>query len=371
MPGIGDAVLYLDALYNFTKYVNSSTGYNVYLAGNKFTLDFLKNISSTFNMDLIEIDLASDDRYTLKGFSENFKKLNFCNWDLVISFDPITPYVNKLLVGLECRMIFLPLYRNFNRKKFKDIIYNKLLTNFLEIEVEYTHLLSIHKKVVISVLNELFNYNGKDYSTYTIPEIHLNRYSLDSNFCVFSAGIAKGHANQYRCWGLKNFVSVIDYVVKNTSMTVLLCGDTNEMHNNNLIYEMVEDKTRIIDVTGKTNFAEWVELLRNAQFVFGNDSGYIHLAVALKTKAFVISGFWNYGRFFPYQEVDDILCPVDIRVETPICALCNLHSDVSNERHNCEEMVKTLGIYKCVNDISCELAIDAIKLYLQKSKDVG
>lgn len=50
-------------------------------------------------------------------------------------------------------------------------------------------------------------------------------------------------------------------------------------------------------MTAKTSFDEWVEVLRNAEFIFGNDSGYIHLASMLRTKSFVIAGFWNYGRF--------------------------------------------------------------------------
>lgn len=93
-----------------------------------------------------------------------------------------------------------------------------------------------------------------------------------------------------------------------------------------------------------------------AKFVFGNDSGYIHLAAYLGVQSFAIAGYWNYGRFLPYrgEYVKREARPIDIRRPMVSCVDC-AHRDVNDSmKQQCNLLVNSKGVYKCVWDISVQ-----------------
>ena len=219
------------------------------------------------------------------------------------------------------------------------------------------------KKVLYEVLKCLSNKNEfiDEYSEHEIPVLY-QKNKIENNYCVITAGIAKGHDYPYRGWNIEKFAHVANFILANTDLIICLSGTNDDEVANSELYSMIKNKRRVINLTAKTSFDEWVEVLRNAEFIFGNDSGYIHLASMLRTKSFVIAGFWNYGRFLPYgDDVEVCAKPIDIRIDKPKCALCSIIKHNCMEKVACDKKVLKDGIYKCIDDITSEMAIEAVK----------
>ena len=60
--GIGDIVLQLSALHNLNKFMKNKSEYKLYLAANTIICNFLRNIESTFDMELIEVDFSIENK---------------------------------------------------------------------------------------------------------------------------------------------------------------------------------------------------------------------------------------------------------------------------------------------------------------------
>ena len=376
LPGIGDIVLCLRALYNFYRFINEESEYDILFAASPIICDFLKNTKSTFDMTLVEVDFTFEHRSSFSVFKDNYSKLNKRYYDYIISFDSLSGYTRSLIMGLSYNKI---IFSEDRIKKYfiKDIVYKFLLHDVNLIKVNYSGSVLTHKSLVCKkVFNEaLVKIIGlrddSEYKMYDIPILSEEHKIAFRNYCVFAAGIAKGHDYPYRGWNIEKFADVANYILEKTDLKICLCGSHDDKSLNRRLYNLIKIKERVIDLTSKTSFAEWVEILRNAEFVFGNDSGYIHLATVLKTKTFVIAGFWNYGRFLPYKNIECSIVPIDIRTSIPKCVLCNFVKTNCKEKIECDKKVRESGIYKCVDDITSKMAIEAVKrLYIDKEDEV-
>ncbi len=59
---------------------------------------------------------------------------------------------------------------------------------------------------------------------------------------------------------------------------------------------------QVLDLRGKTALLDVPIIINSARLVIGNDTGPIHLAIALGTPSVAVLGGGNYGRFMPYGE---------------------------------------------------------------------
>jgi len=97
-----------------------------------------------------------------------------------------------------------------------------------------------------------------------------------------------------------------------------------------------------LDLVGKTTLVEMVECLRRARVVVANDSGPLHLAVALNRPLVGLYGPTHSGRTGPYCRSSDI-----IQAEIPCAPCCLPH---------CENKIEM----ECMKAISPDLVISAI-----------
>ena len=365
--GVGDIVLLVDGLYNLSRYLNIENGYYMHLATDKSLVKFLAVCHSSFNFSMIDMVYTTPEKYEQANYKESYEHISTKEWDLVISIDSLGAYTSLLLMGVQYKKIimgeFLP-YKSLCKR-----IIDKLFLNYEEIDCYGTgeklmHKTSISRVVVNEVLHRELQIKEKMiYKRYKISSTQ--KEPAADIYCCISTGINSNGTNPYRAWDINKYREVLEYILLNTSMDVILVGSDGDRENNEKLFKMFHGNKRVRNMTCQTTFSEWMNLLSNAQFVLGNDSGYIHLSYLLGTQAFVIAGYWNYGRFLPYEknDVNDIV-PIDIRVPKPACILCEY---VSNRRTvECEAVVKAKGIYKCINDIRAEDAIAVIDAWLIK-----
>ena len=249
---------------------------------------------------------------------------------------------------------------------FLDRLLEPLLPNFRKLSFQDDSRKLVNKTVITeAVIREAVISESKwVFNRYKI--IPSKSSNLSNMYCCVSAGIAKGHTYDYRAWEIDKYYELLNYVISHTKVDIVLTGSEDDKENNGKLFDMLKNNERVINLTGETSFKEWIALLGNAKFVIGNDSGYIHLSYALGVQAFVIAGYWNYGRFLPYVKHDEEdAVPIDIRAVKPECVLC-AYGNNSSKKHECDLLVKEKGIYKCIDDISVKDAIKVIYPWLEK-----
>jgi ADP-heptose:LPS heptosyltransferase len=108
-------------------------------------------------------------------------------------------------------------------------------------------------------------------------------------------------SNEYgRRWPLEDYVFLSKWLVKN-GFRVVFVGKANEKSITDLILEVAKDQN-IIDMTGKTDLPELMDILNSATLVVTNDTGPMHLSIGLGTPTVAIIGGGHFGSFVPYPK---------------------------------------------------------------------
>jgi ADP-heptose:LPS heptosyltransferase len=104
--------------------------------------------------------------------------------------------------------------------------------------------------------------------------------------------------------------SVVEAIVRMVSsgMQVVLIGAPNEAQFVRSVYEMLtpEIQYRVINTAGRVNLGELLALLEGAACVLTNDTGPMHMSIALQRPTVCLFGPANpehYGQNLPYVEI--------------------------------------------------------------------
>lgn len=155
--------------------------------------------------------------------------------------------------------------------------------------------------------------------------------------------IAPGAAHATKMWPIENIIEVIKKILVDSNFKIVLIGGAKEK---NLLSEFNDD-TRIIRFLGKLSLLETAGVLNQSRGLLTNDSGLMHMAVAVKKPLVAIFGSTSRELgFFPYR-ADAII----VENENLWCRPCT-HIG----RTNCP-----LGHFKCMTDISVEMVYNAVK----------
>lgn len=108
-------------------------------------------------------------------------------------------------------------------------------------------------------------------------------------------------SNEYgRRWPLEKYVALAGWLAKQNHRVVFV-GKADEKANADLISNVC-DGTSILDMTGKTNLAGLMDILKSAALVVSNDTGPMHLAIGLGAPTVAIVGGGHFGSFIPYPK---------------------------------------------------------------------
>jgi ADP-heptose:LPS heptosyltransferase len=86
-----------------------------------------------------------------------------------------------------------------------------------------------------------------------------------------------------RQWPAKKFAQLIDLMVARHELTVVLVGSTADEPVSAQVVQAVEDRSAILDLTGRLQLPQLQALLAGAALFVGNNSGPHHIAAALGT----------------------------------------------------------------------------------------
>lgn len=178
--------------------------------------------------------------------------------------------------------------------------------------------------------------------------------------------IAVDSQNPRRRWPLGKFIDLINCLLSTCTEDIYLTGNClteEELAKFNRAYK---DNMRVKITIGRLSFLEWIELLRGASCHVGVDSGSIHIAATVGTKAICLSGVWQGHRFFPYdlQETAQVSIPVCVHAKHSdnwLCYGCATKKEFGYGNAVCMARCRNSQPCLCLSDISVEDVISAIE----------
>lgn len=368
--GIGDVVCTLDVIKRIEEIYPAEENYKVYFGVNQGIYYFLEKINYVQKHQFIILNVGLEDREKRRCFSkflQDFKKLDALSWETIVAFKRIGPYLKLLFMGLRVNNYNLVEFAHKKNQIDLDAVLNRFLKNLHMFYYKESEMLfSLYETAIYFFTNKkiVLDPPAIPVLAEAPPKVGERKY------CIISCGIGVNHPFVFRNWPAERFARVITFIEKELNIDVYLCGDQNDVRNTEEILKHVRNTEHIYNLVGKTNFNQWIELTRNAEFVFGNDSGYIHIAAAVGTLAFVLIGYWNFGRFHPYQlskEVKGYQSPVVLKTDINLpCKFCSINKYIIDNpqaqiaKQACDEQIKNSGIYQCIQDINVDYVITEI-----------
>jgi len=82
-------------------------------------------------------------------------------------------------------------------------------------------------------------------------------------------------------------------------MSAVICGGVTERQLGEALITIMD--IPVLNMVGETSLSELVSVIKEAQFLLGNETSAVHIASAVATPAFCLLGGGHYGRFMPYD----------------------------------------------------------------------
>ena len=143
-------------------------------------------------------------------------------------------------------------------------------------------------------------------------------------------------------------ISIINTIRKRISNEIILVGSPGELQYVNEIYEMLDDKTNISNLAGRTALPELVNLFTSCKAVLSTDSGPAHVSNALNKNTLVLFGAGNEFNTAPYNKA---FCTV-LRLNKLACEPC------------LNNTCKLYGVPECLLQLDEDIIVKELKKML-------
>jgi len=206
----------------------------------------------------------------------------------------------KLFNILGIKEYYLAHPYEYTKSKSTNVLHNETI---LHKSILYTNLLNISNECSL-------NNVSKDFF------IDIGSLNDIGKYIVFTGG--SGELEKHKRWTTTGYRKLLEKIIVNTRYKVAFVGSSGEQQIVDEILLDIEDKymKNIIQLNGKTNLKELINILRNSSLVVGNDNGVLHIASACDVKILGLFGSTNYKITGPISKNVEI---IDNRIE---CAPC-------------------------------------------------
>tara|TARA_A100001011_G_scaffold325694_1_gene348826 strand:- start:445 stop:1380 length:936 start_codon:yes stop_codon:yes gene_type:complete len=239
----------------------------------------------------------------------------------------ITPNLVPIKKGIINKFIFYE-YKLFSVLSFLFKIYNQRFD-----KVYYLNEINSKKKLIrdsfiFKFLNikkrygfdfEKFNYIKFNETYYLCKRVYkkvqkknisfsniiINKKKNDKKYITLSLG----GRHVKKKWDVENWKILIKKILsKFPKIQIKIVGSNSEKKTSNLITKI--DKSKIINLCGKTNIYQLFEIIKNSNFHISHDDGTMHIASLFKRKGIAIFGITSEkGRWYPTNIKQKIFYP--------------------------------------------------------------
>lgn len=112
--------------------------------------------------------------------------------------------------------------------------------------------------------------------------------------------IVLGTSHYAKSWKVDGFCRVAQYIYEKYHMTCCMLGVEQDASLGRQFSTKCQN-IPLKNLIGETTIPEYVQIIREAEFIVSGDTSAVHIAAAVKTKSIIIGGGWHFKRFLPYQ----------------------------------------------------------------------
>lgn len=145
-------------------------------------------------------------------------------------------------------------------------------------------------------------------------------------------------------WDEKRFAEVADRLIEEFHVKVLLLSAIPDAALARLMTQHM--KHRVIDLAGKTTLSQLAALMKKLALYIANDSGPMHLAIALNTPTIGLFGTTSIRKSWPYQQHSSFFRAITSEVD---CERPCYEKDCDPKR--CFDLISVDEVYKAASDI--------------------
>ncbi|WDF89779.1 glycosyltransferase family 9 protein [Aeromonas hydrophila] len=292
LDGIGDYVLihnYIDLLFR----EGTFSGWHVTMLCNEIWASLVYTLLPDVNC--VPLDIRQYEKNYWYRFSLE-QKLNAEAFDVVIH--PVysrCAWVDLLIEGIHSgrKIGFVGDTSNMTEedKKYTDSFYHELIETGSGRQFEFDR-----NRVFFESVTGISSFPSNPVIRVCSEEV------LTPPFRDYAVMVI-GAADTKRKWHPKYYARLGQQLRDDYGMPLVLCGGPTEV-NESIIIERALGQA-CINLVGATSLADMLGILIASTIVIGNDTGLLHLAVALEKQAVVISNGNHLHRFVPYSELSD------------------------------------------------------------------
>jgi ADP-heptose:LPS heptosyltransferase len=164
-----------------------------------------------------------------------------------------------------------------------------------------------------------------------------------------------------RQWPVEKFSEFASLIFHETGMLAVICGGATERELGEALIAIMD--IPVVNMVGETSLSEMVAIIKDAQFLLGNETSAVHIASAVATPAFCLLGGGHYGRFMPYD--------IESKTEKPLPVAITHQMDCFNCNWRCRYFVADGKPAPCIEKISVDEVFAAVKPSIKKLHQPG
>jgi glycosyl transferase family 9 len=349
-------IVRIDGIGDFFIWLNTIKYYKIIYPNRRLTLlcsNAVKSIAEELKIfnEVITIDREKFIKNYKYRYQE-LKKISKKKYNLLLS--PIYSRdffsLDWLVKSIDAKEKIGFLGDTVNIKGFLKKISNKWYTKLISFNLDSS--VELEKNYIF--INEISNLKITPKINSILEFIKADKKEINEEYCV----LFLGSSNSKRNWEISKFIEIAKKIPKDYK--IVLAGGKSETELGKVFLENYNDK-RVINKIGKASLLETLFLIKNSNFIIGNETSCIHMAVAAKVKSICILGGGHYGRFLPYAEslFEDKRYNPKIVNHKLECYNCNWHCKyLKITKWPCISKIEVKNVEKALNKILYEEEIE-------------
>jgi len=149
-------------------------------------------------------------------------------------------------------------------------------------------------------------------------------------------------------WPTERYADVAKRIVDETGWTMVVCGSKAEAKQAASVIKSANIDS--LCLTGKTTLPEFVEVVRGARLLVGNETSAVHIAACVQTDSVCILGGGHFGRFVPYSDGAIGMKPVAV-FEKMDCFGCNWKCVSEHDPSECAPCISAVSVDQVIAEV--------------------
>ena len=185
---------------------------------------------------------------------------------------------------------------NINHE-YKNVFLNEIKKTNNHVIESKIDLVRIFKPKIIDIEMEMPNHYMKNKN---------NKINKENN--IFYIGLQMGAQDSHKMWPIDKFIKLSNILIKKNIKLVIFGATDLEIKLTNQLIEKT-DKSKIINICAKSSIQDLPYWINNLDLLITNDTGTMHLSIALNIPTISLFGPTDSKKYGPYQnlEIHDVI----------------------------------------------------------------